>query len=48
MQCGKLGLGDKIRVCPTMNDALVTDIQEPINVKGNGTKNWSWLLLNIN
>ena len=29
MECGKLAVGDKIRVCPTMNDAIVSDIVEP-------------------
>ena len=29
MESGRLTIGDKIRVCPTMNDAIISDILEP-------------------
>jgi len=29
LECGTVAVGDKIRICPTMNDAIVHDIIEP-------------------
>ena len=29
VECGKVGIGTKIRVCPTMKEAVITDILEP-------------------
>ena len=33
LECGKLAVGNKIRICPTMNDAIVNDIIEPVGLK---------------
>ena len=33
LECGKVAVGDKIRICPTMNDAIVNDIIEPPGLK---------------
>ena len=33
LECGKVAIGDKIRICPTMNDAIVNDIIEPPGLK---------------
>jgi len=33
LDCGKLAVGNKIRICPTMNDAIVNDIIEPVGLK---------------